>query len=64
MKVKNLLDKMSMASNCFVFIHDVNTDKVVRLFYCDLRKNYYHHYGEMKLNSFTIYENNLTIYAE
>ena len=73
MKVKAFLDKFNMGSNAKVRLCDVNEDKEYRLFYDQLRYGQYYKYigGEekfdfsnMKLNSFTIRDNEITIYAE
>ena len=72
MKVKEFLDKFSMGSNAIVTVHDATNEKEHRMFYDNLRYYDYIKYdgdrkidvGGLKLNTFSVRDNALTIFAE
>ena len=74
MKVKEFLNKLSMGSNAIVTVHDASTEeqKEYRLFYDQMRQMNYTKYdgsekidlGALKLNTFSVRDNRITIYAE
>lgn len=74
MKVREFLDKLGMASNAKVTVYDASREdeKEWRMFYDAMRQNNYTKWdgdkkvdiGALKLNHFSIRDNELTIYAE
>lgn len=74
MKVKEFLDRFNMGSNAIVTVCDESTEelKEYRLFYDQMRQMNYTKYdgsekidlGALKLNTFSVRDNRITIYAE
>ena len=74
MKVREFLDKLSMGSNAKVTVYDASyeTEKEWRMFYDAMRQNNYIKWdggkkvdvGALKLNTFSVRDNEITIYAE
>lgn len=64
MKVKKFLNMLNLASNCFIYVHDCDTGYIHRVFYDAVRKGEYGQLNELKVNSYTINEHGLTVYAE
>lgn len=72
MKVKEFLDKYSMGSNAVVTVCDARNEREWRMFYDQMRYNKYEKWdgdvkydiGALKLNTFSVRDNALTIYAE
>ena len=72
MKVKEFLDKYSMGSNAKVTVCDATNEKDWRMFYDAMRQCNYFKYdgdrkidvGSLRVNTFSVRDNDLTIYAE
>ena len=74
MKVRDLLNKLSMGSNAIVTVYDASREdgKEWRMFYDNMRYNNYFKWegdnkvdiGALKLNHFLVYDNKIVIYAE
>lgn len=64
MKVKEIIKKLKMSSNASVIIQEVKAGSLVELT-CEQTKDVEPQYAmNMKVNSFDIVDNVLTIYAE
>ena len=74
MKVRDLLNKLSMGSNAKVTVYDASCEggKEWKMFYDAMRQNNYCKWegdkkvdvGALKLNHFLVYNNEIVIYAE
>lgn len=64
MKVKELLKKINMGGNAPIWLYNVETDKKTPIFYTELRGEDYRKAGDLKVNSMTVRDNILVIYAE
>lgn len=64
MKVRKFLNKLNLSSNCLIYLHDCETGKEYRIYYHEIRIGVYGQFDNFMVNSFTINENRLTVYAE
>lgn len=63
MTVRIFLDKMNMSSNCAVFIYDCDARIEYRIFYHEIRIGAFVQFDDMRVNSFTVRDNTLTLYV-
>lgn len=64
MRVRNFLNKMNMSSNCIVYVFDCDARKEYRIFYNEIKVGAYGEFDDMRVNSFTVRNNTLTLYVE
>lgn len=64
MRVRNFLNKMNMSSNCIVYVFDCDSRKEYRIFYDEIKAGVYGEFDDMRVNSFTVRNNTLTLYVE
>lgn len=64
MNVRYFLNKMNTTSNCIVYIYDCDARKEYRIQRPDIRAGFFGQFNDMRVNSFTVRDNTLTLYVE